>query len=68
MTEKEIKELREELVGATVRIIAMEGEPRYEGRVGVVTIVDDIGQIHGTWGGCAIIPQTDEYRVIKKKD
>ena len=45
----------------------MEGEPRYTDRVGVVESVDDIGQIHGTWGGCAVIPQTDDYVVIKKK-
>ena len=67
MTKERIKELREELVGATIRIVAMEGEPQYANKVGVVETVDDLGQIHGTWGGCAVIPQTDDYVVIKKK-
>ena len=67
MEKEKIEELRKTLVGATIRIVAMEGEPRYTDRVGIVKSVDDIGQIHGTWGGCAIIPQTDDYVVIKKK-
>lgn len=67
MDKERIKELREELVGATIRIVAMEGEPQYANKVGVVKSVDDLGQIHGTWGGCAVIPQTDDYVVIKKK-
>lgn len=67
MSKERIEELRKTLVGATIRIVAMEGEPRYTDRVGVVESVDDIGQIHGTWGGCAIIPQTDDYVALKKK-
>lgn len=39
--------------GDTIRIIEMVGEPRYSGKIGTVEHVDDIGQIHGTWGGCA---------------
>ena len=42
----------------------MNHEPDYTGRVGTVTHIDDAGQIHGTWGGCAIIPEADEYEVI----
>ena len=48
-------------IGDTIRIIEMEGEPHYAGREGVVTHIDDAGQIHGTWGGCAIIPKVDTY-------
>ena len=33
------------------------GEPQYTNREGVVTHIDDAGQIHGTWGGCAVIPE-----------
>ena len=33
-----------------------------------VTHIDDAGQIHGTWGGCALIPGVDEYKVIKNDD
>ena len=48
-------------IGDTIKIIKMDGEPQYTNRVGVVTHIDDDGQIHGTWGGCAIIPEVDEF-------
>lgn len=44
----------------------MNGEPSYTGRIGVVTHIDSIGQLHGTWGGLALIPEEDEYIVITK--
>ena len=50
--------------GEKIRIIRMEGEPEYAGRTGIVKHIDDAGQIHGTWGGCALIPDTDEYEII----
>ena len=37
-------------IGDTIKIIKMEGEPQYTNREGVVTHIDDAGQIHGTWG------------------
>ena len=52
------------LIGKTIRIIRMEGEPQYTGKEGVVTFVDDIGQLHGTWGGCAVIPGTDSFEIV----
>ena len=52
--------------GDKIKILYMEGEPQYTGREGYVQHVDDVGQIHGTWGGCAIIPETDSYAVIEK--
>ena len=55
-------------VGDTLRIIEMKGEPHYAGKEGVVKCIDDIGQIHGTWGGCAIIPEEDQFEIIKKAD
>ena len=51
-------------IGDRIKIINMEGEPQYKGREGVVTHIDDAGQIHGTWGGCAIIPEVDDYMII----
>lgn len=53
--------------GDKIKIVYMEGEPRYTGLTGYVTHVDDAGQIHGTWGGCALIPGTDEFEVIEEK-
>ena len=44
----------------------MVGEPQYTDKEGIVTKVDDIGQIHGTWGGCALIPNEDEFEIIEK--
>lgn len=51
-------------VGDKIEIISMDGEPQYSGRTGIVTHVDDAGQIHGTWGGCALIQGVDSFRVI----
>ena len=53
-------------IGDTIKIIKMEGEPQYKNREGVVTHIDDAGQIHGTWGGCAVIPELDTYTILKK--
>ena len=50
-------------VGDRITINQMEGEPHYNGKSGVVTHIDDLGQLHGTWGGCAIIPNVDEFEV-----
>ena len=55
-------------VGDAIVIISMDGEPQHEGKIGRVTSIDDMGQLHGTWGGCAIIPNLDSYRVIQKGD
>lgn len=55
-------------VGDTIRIISMSGEPQYSGCIGTVKYIDDAGQIHGTWGGCAIIPNADTYEVIDNEE
>ena len=36
----------------------------YDGTIGVVDLVDDAGQIHGSWGGCALIPGVDDLDII----
>ena len=51
-------------VGDTVRIYHMFGEPQYSGREGVVRHIDDIGQIHGSWGGCAL-NSDDDFVILK---
>ena len=53
-------------IGDTIKIIKMEGEPQYEGHEGIVTYIDDAGQIHGTWGGCALVPEIDTYSIVKQ--
>lgn len=54
-------------VGDKIRILRMAGEPQYSGRVGVITHIDDIGQLHGTWGGLAVIEGEDEFEVLKNE-
>lgn len=52
-------------VGDKIRIIHLEGEGNeYNGKEGEITHIDDIGQLHGTWGGLAVIPGYDEYEVL----
>jgi len=54
-------------IGDRIRIIALAGEgTRYQGMEGEVTSIDSLGQLHGTWGGLAIIPEEDEYIVMEK--
>ena len=50
-------------VGDKIKVIKMEGEPHYKDREGIVTHIDDAGQIHGTWGGCALILGVDVFIV-----
>lgn len=52
------------LIGKRVRIVRMDGEPHYEGRVGTVESVDAAFNLHGTWGGLALIPGVDDFCVI----
>lgn len=37
----------------------------YNGRTGTIEHIDSIGQLHGTWGGLALIPGIDGITVIK---
>ena len=56
--------MRRVKIGDTIRIITMVNELQHSNREGVVTHIDDAGQIHGTWGGCAIISEVDTYIVL----
>ena len=53
-------------VGDKIKILSMNGEKNYSDRVGVVEYIDDMGQIHGTWGGCALIPNIDKFVIINE--
>lgn len=55
-------------VGDVIRIVMMSGEPQYNGRTGVVRVIDDIGQLHGTWGGLAVQPENDEFEILKNEE
>lgn len=66
--------------GTRIRIVRMESETApsrafpdgidhqaeaMSGKEGVVTSIDDPGQLHGTWGGLAIVPGCDEFTIIE---
>ena len=53
-------------VGDHIKILNMEGEPQYKDREGMITHIDDAGQIHGTWGGCALIPEIDTFVILNR--
>jgi hypothetical protein len=53
-------------IGDKICIIYMSGEPDYSGREGVVTSIDSLGQLHGSWGGLAVIPGEDDFEIIEK--
>ena len=51
--------------GQKIRIIHLKNEnDAYDGRIGTITHIDSIGQLHGTWGGLAIIPEEDDFEII----
>ena len=55
-------------VGDQIRISHLAGEDsEYDGKEGKVTSIDSIGQLHGTWGGLAVIPGVDDFEVITKE-
>lgn len=54
-------------VGDTIQIINMLGEPNYSGKTGVIKSIDSMGQLHGTWGGLAVIPEEDIFKIIKEE-
>lgn len=68
----EKKIVRGTSVGDTVRITKLD-DPyipmgSYVGREGVVESIDSMNQLHGTWGGLALIPGEDDWVVIKKAE
>lgn len=57
--------LYDNLLKQKIRIVHLQGEDRrYDDKEGIVTYVDSIGQLHGTWGGLAVIPEIDEFQII----
>lgn len=62
-----VDKMKEVKIGDKIRIIKMEGEPQYDGKEGIVELIDGAGQIHGTWGSCALIPEVDIFEVINSE-
>ena len=53
-------------VGDKIRIDNMNGEPGYCGREGIVRSIDAVGQLHGSWGGLAVIPGEDSFTIVEE--
>lgn len=51
-------------VGSEIIIIDMKNEQDYAGKYGTIVHIGDIGQLHGTWDGCALIPGVDVFLAI----
>ena len=54
-------------VNDKIKIIYMKDEPTFTGKIGIVNFIDDLGQIHGSWGGCALIPAIDQFEVLEEE-
>lgn len=66
MRKEKLKAIKERYpIGTRIKIYDMLYEPHYSGQEGVIEFVDDEGQLHGTWGGCALIPDIDTFEIIK---
>lgn len=53
-------------IGDKIQILKMiDPYEDYSGRIGIVKSIDSMGQLHGTWGGLAIIPEEDEFVILK---
>ena len=53
-------------IGDKIKITYMKGQPNYTDKEGVVKIIDNFGQLFGTWGWFAVIPDIDEFEVIER--
>lgn len=53
-------------IGDKIHIVHLEGEDnRYDGKEGIIEHIDSAGQLHGTWGGLAVIPETDSFYKVE---
>lgn len=56
-------------VGDKIRIINLRDEDsRYDDKEGTIEFIDSLGQLHGTWGGLAVIPEVDRFVIIEKTE
>lgn len=51
-------------VGDKIRIVEMAGEPHYNGKTGIIDHIDDMGQLHGDWGGLAVHADEDKIERV----
>lgn len=58
-------------VGNRIRIIKVDDQNGLDvqaagmiGKEGTILFIDGAGQLHGDWGGLAIIPEVDEFEIL----
>lgn len=58
-------------IGDRIRIVRMDDNggkdcqaAAYSGKTGTITLIDGIGQLHGTWGGLAVNTEIDDIEKI----
>ena len=62
--ERTVERIRQIEVGDKVKIIKMKDYEKYNNTLGEITSIDSLGQLHGTWGGLALIPGEDDFKVM----
>ena len=57
-------------VGDVIKIISVytdngkdKAAAEMVGKVGTIERIDDMGQLHGTWGSLAVIPEVDTFEI-----
>lgn len=68
MSQRERVERAKQLyLGCEIVIHYLAGENGdYVGRSGIVERVDDMGDLHGTWGFLAVIPGQDVFSIVSR--
>lgn len=61
-----MKESKTARVGDRIKIIKMDDNRRYDGKVGIVKKVES-GCIYGTWGKSPLLENVDSYKILNKK-
>lgn len=56
-------------IGDKIRIIHLcDEDGRYNDKEGTIEYIDSLGQLHGSWGGLAVIPEADRFVVIERAE
>lgn len=61
-----VKESKTAKVGDKIKIIEMDSNKRYNGKIGIVKKVES-GCIYGTWGNTPLLESVDSYKILNKK-
>ena len=63
ISEEELKEIRDTYLGKEVEVEINDSWHPICAK-GIVKHIDDIGQLHGTWGSLAVITGVDKITII----